>query len=99
MYEYLIGILIMAVVWALGFILRKDLRKAMIWSGVAYIIVITAWFFVLRFLYILGYIEVSITPDYWSPNTLLNIGKDYRRLCHRRCALYVFCRRYSNICL
>jgi len=74
MYEYLLGTLIMGIVWVLAFLPRKDLRKPMIWSGVAYIIAISVWFFALRFLFLLGYIDSSITPGYWHPNTLFNLG-------------------------
>ncbi len=75
MYEYLVGILIMAVIWALAFIPRKDLRRPMIWSGIAYIVAITVWFFALRSLFWLGYIDSSITPGYWHPDTLFGLGK------------------------
>lgn len=37
MYEYLIGILVLACIWVSAFVLRKDLRKPVVWSGVAYI--------------------------------------------------------------
>ena len=75
MYEYLIGVLILAVIWVIGFFTRKDLRKPMIWSGVTYIIIITIGFLVLKILSTFVDIGGQIVPDYWNPHTLFNLGR------------------------
>ena len=73
MYQYLVGIAIMFVAWALLFFIRKDLRKPMVWSGGFYIIIITLGFFF--YFFIPNDIARSITPGYWTPHTLFNLGQ------------------------
>ncbi len=75
MYEYLIGVLVIAIFWFLVFLLRKDLRKAMVLSGLIYMIVLiftfAVWWVLSHFIYLSG----SIIPDYWNPDTLFNLGR------------------------
>ncbi|MBI4134491.1 MAG: hypothetical protein HY471_00060 [Candidatus Sungbacteria bacterium] len=73
MYEYLVGCFILSAIWSVGFVLRKDLRRPMIWSGLAYIIVSTVLFVGLRTLAVFG-IGQTITPNYWNPKTLFNLA-------------------------
>src|SRR4030095_3474636 len=73
MYQYLMGTGLMAIAWALLFVSRKDLRKAMIWSGLFYFAVLTAAFIIAR----LTTIDATrdITPGYWAPPTLFDLGR------------------------
>lgn len=73
MYEYLTGIGIMFIVWVLFFVARKDLRKPMVWSGLFYIIILTIGFFALSF--VSRDPARAITPGYWQPYTLFNLGQ------------------------
>ena len=72
-YAYLMGTGIMFIVWAFFFILRKDLRRPMIWSGLFYIAILTIGFFIL--LFISNDPAQTITPGYWTPHTLLDLGQ------------------------
>lgn len=73
MLAYLVGTGIMGTVWLALFLLRKDLRKTMLWSGIFYISFLTIGF--------IGYRLVfddpvrSITPGYWEPPTLFDLGQ------------------------
>jgi hypothetical protein len=73
MYEYLIGCLILFIIWMIGFILRKDLRKPMIWSGIMYAFVMGILFILIKFFQYFGLITQTIVPGYWSPDTLFNL--------------------------
>jgi hypothetical protein len=72
MYQYLVGVSIMGAIWFIIFLLRKDLRKAMLWSGAFYIIILTVGFFAHSL--VADNPARAITPGYWTPHTLLNIG-------------------------
>jgi len=76
MYEYLVGDSIMGVVWVILFFVKKDLRKPMIWSGVIYFFAITIWYIGVMGILALQDMELSrtLTPGYWEPRTLFNIG-------------------------
>lgn len=73
MYEYLTGVLIMSALWIFFFLVRKDLRKAMLWSGAFYTILLTVVFWVRWFIY--HDPLRAITPGYWAPHTLFDLGK------------------------
>ncbi len=73
MYEYLAGIVIMFIVWTFFFIMRKDLRKVMVWSGIFYVIILTIGFFAHSL--ISNDPLRAITPGYWAPQTLFNLGQ------------------------
>ncbi len=75
MYEYLIGDLILGVVWLFAFLYRKDLRKSMVWSGFAYLIIISILYIVLKIVSLFVYLGEPIFPGYWYPNTLFGIGE------------------------
>ncbi len=62
-YAYLIGCLIFLVVWLLFFILRKDLRKEMIFGSILS----------LPF----GFSEYLWVPEYWNPPSLFNLISTY----------------------
>lgn len=63
----------MGAFWTILFFMRKDLRRAMLWSGVFYIVFLSIGF--------VGYRLVfddpvrSITPGYWAPDTLFDLGQ------------------------
>ncbi len=76
MYEYLIGIVILAVIWATLFKVRSDLRKPMIWSGLAYMIVIIGGFSLMKIASNAGLsFGPAVIPGYWNPDTLFNLGR------------------------
>ena len=75
MYEYLIGIAILAVVWAVCYFVRKDLRKPMIWSGFAYLFVIVSYFLIWRMTSFFIPLGQPIVPTYWNPDTLFDLGR------------------------
>ncbi len=73
MYAYLTGTLVLAIIFMCVFFARKDLRKVMIYSGSLYLILTTPCFFLLGL--INSDVAKSVTPGYWSPPTLFNIGQ------------------------
>lgn len=77
MYEYLSGCAILFIIWLWAFIIRRDLRKPMIWSGVFYLIINTLLFIIFKFFFLIGTLRNSstIVPGYWSPDTLFNLGR------------------------
>jgi len=58
-YAYFIGCFILFLVWFLFFVLRKDLRKEMIFGSLL----------ALPF----GFIECLLVPEYWNPPSLFNL--------------------------
>jgi hypothetical protein len=72
-HAYLIGDLVLMLVFCLVLILRQDLRRVMLYSGTLYLVITTPCFFILKFLS--SDIAKSVTPGYWSPPTLFNIGQ------------------------
>src|SRR3989338_6687054 len=76
MYEYLIGIAILAIIWAIFYFVRKDLRKPMIWSGLVYVFISAGFFFI--FFKIISqfiYLGEGFIPGYWNPDTLFDLGR------------------------
>jgi hypothetical protein len=75
MYPYLVGILILFVVWGILFLTRKDLRKPMVWTGILYTLLLTlgffAWWIISQFMYA----GLPLIPYYWNPETLFNLGR------------------------
>jgi len=72
MYEYLVGTFLLGAVWLVIFLLRKDLRHAMIWSAWFYVILLTVGFILLYIANINP--SVRINPGYWTPPTLFNLN-------------------------
>ncbi len=74
-YEYLIGTLSIGIIWAILFILRRDLRRPMLWSGAAYIAIISTiyltWLLTSPFIFW----GSPLVPDYWDPTALFNLGR------------------------
>lgn len=60
MYEYLIGSLLFAAVWLILYIIRKDLRKQMIFASLLCMP--------------LGLLEIFFIPWYWNPQRLFNLN-------------------------
>jgi hypothetical protein len=75
MYEYLVGTLIFGLFWLIGFTARKDLRKAILWNGLAYIVINLICRAEWKILSLLMYIGEPIIPSYWNPHTLFNLGR------------------------
>lgn len=73
LHAYLIGDIIIALLFGFVFYLRKDLRRVMIYSGFLYLLITTPCFFALKLLS--HDVAKSVTPGYWSPPTLFNIGQ------------------------
>ena len=73
-YEYLAGVTVLSLIWLICFLKRKDMRKPMIWSGLAYIL-FTIPFFILLIWIIPKFIYFGdpIYPEYWSSKTLFNL--------------------------
>lgn len=75
MYEYLIGSLLCGVIWLFLFVLKKDLRKPMVWTAAVYIlfsgIILSFWTLFRQFIYL----GEPIVPSYWFPPTLFDIGR------------------------
>ncbi len=63
----------MGACWAVMYWLRKDLRKAMVWSGIFYIAFLSVGFVAYRILF--DDPVRSITPGYWAPPTLFDLGQ------------------------
>ncbi len=75
MLEYLKGVLIGFIFWFILFFMRKDLRKPMLWTGLIYTLFSSGIFFMSYIISKFIYIGDFITPGYWHPNTLFNIGQ------------------------
>ena len=73
MYEYLAGTGIGALVWTGLFLVRKDLRRPMVWSGSFYVVLLSIGFAAYRVT--VNDPARSITPGYWAPPTLFNLGR------------------------
>ncbi len=71
MYQYLVGMAIAGFVWALFFVVRRDLRRTMLWGGLLYVALLSVGFVAYRLLF--HDVTRSITPGYWSPPTLLEL--------------------------
>jgi len=75
MYSYLIGCFILGAIWLTIFLFYKEFRKPMIFSGLAYMIILTIGFISLKILSLFTYVGGNVIPDYWNPNTLFNLGR------------------------
>lgn len=62
-YAYIFGCLILAVFWLLIFLIRKDLRREMIWASLLG----------LPF----GIIEFFFVPHYWNPESLFDLMRKF----------------------
>ncbi len=71
MYQYLAGTGLAGLVWLMIFLLRKDLRRAMVWGGTVYFVLLSIGFVVYR-LFMHDAVR-AINPGYWAPPTLFNL--------------------------
>ena len=75
MYEYLIGAIVFGIPFLLFLVLRKDLRKPMMWTAIVYIglsgTLVSFWYFLRQFVYL----GEPIVPSYWYPPTFFNLGR------------------------
>ena len=60
---YLLWVLLLGVIWVIAFLLDAGLRKKILWSSLI----------ALPF----GFGELYFIPNYWTPNTLLDLGIKY----------------------
>ncbi|MBI3034485.1 hypothetical protein HYY72_04990 [Candidatus Woesearchaeota archaeon] len=74
MYFYIYSMLTLGVVWLWVYSRRDDLKKLMVWGGVAYIILMVSTFFVLWLASLFINVNRLIIPLYWNPPTLFNMG-------------------------
>lgn len=63
----------MAVFWLIFLAARRDLWRAMLWSGRYYIVLLSFGFIVYRL--ITHDVARTITPGYWTPPTLFDLGR------------------------
>lgn len=71
-YAYLIGTGVLGLLWLVPFLMRKDLRPAMLWSAKFYIIILTIGFAVLWAAHISP--AYRINPGYWTPPSLFDLN-------------------------
>ena len=74
-YAYIVGLSIMGAAFAGLYWYRADLRRAMVWSGLAYFAVLSIGFLMLKIFFPDISPERSIIPGYWNPNTLFDLGR------------------------
>lgn len=75
MYEYVVGVVILFIIWLCMYWYRKDLRWPMVWSGLFYTIILLFLFLATWIGHNLGYIKDMVIPGYWDPDTILNLGR------------------------
>lgn len=64
MYEYLSWVVLLGIFWTIAYSLKPELRQKILWSSII----------ALPF----GLGELYFIPNYWTPQTLLNLGMRYR---------------------
>lgn len=74
-YAYFVGTLVLAAIFGAIYMRRKDLRKIMIYSGSAYVVLLTFGYIFLFYLSATHNSPRSITPGYWAPPTLFDLGR------------------------
>ncbi len=72
MYDYLVLVLLLGVLWVVLFYQRKDLRKVMLWTGTFYLIATILGFIVYKLMSTDPSREIN--PGYWSPPSLFNLN-------------------------
>ena len=73
--EYLLVMGIAGAIWITLFLVRTDLRKAMLWSGFYYTVILSAGFILLKIAVPHLSPEKAIVPGFWNPDTLFNLGR------------------------
>ncbi|MEK7107512.1 MAG: lycopene cyclase domain-containing protein [Patescibacteria group bacterium] len=73
--EYLAGIAMMAIVWLFFFLLRKDIRKEIVWGGYYYLSILSLGFILIKIFAPDIPAQMTITPGYWNPNTLFDLAR------------------------
>lgn len=75
-YEYLLGIVLMGLLWFLVFWIRKDLRKIIVWGSLSYLYLISFIFiFVTLISLFIDLGPIALNPIYWHPSTLFDLGR------------------------
>lgn len=72
-YAYLVGVIGLGIVFSLLCLVRKDLRRAMLYSGLFYLLFMSAVFVLLKMLS--SDPGKAITPGYWSPPSILDLNR------------------------
>jgi hypothetical protein len=73
--QYVVGVIILGFVWLPFYLLRKDLRKDMVWSGLYYLVILSLGFVLIKLVAPNMPPEQTIVPGYWDPDTLFNLGR------------------------
>lgn len=73
--QYVVGVLIMGLVWLLFYWYRPDLRKDMIWSGKYYFVILSVGFILIRIIAPNLPTKQTIVPGYWNPDSLFNLAR------------------------
>lgn len=74
MYEYLIGDFLFGLLWLFAFIKLKDMRRPIMWSSIACVVLLTV-LFILYLIFSFFGIGLPIYPDYWHPQTLFDLSR------------------------
>lgn len=75
MFEFAVGVFIFAFIWLIGFLLREDLRKPMIWSGLVYATLLLTVH--IMWLISKNFIDFgpNIVTGYWNPDTFFDLSR------------------------
>ena len=73
MYEFLVAVGILFVLWLVLFIYKKNLRKVMLFSGFLYALLLIPIFWIHKALSYFKEVHLY-NPDYWTPSTLFNLN-------------------------
>ena len=74
-YEYLVGGFILALIWSVFILFRKDLYQVMIWSSLWYFGLFVIGLIVLPLLNNIIPPEMTFNPGYWQPNSLWDLNR------------------------
>lgn len=75
MYEYLIGSLLVGLVWLILYSYNKRFRKEMMFGSLLYPLILIPLFLITKFLSYFIDITWRYVPDYFNPNSLLNLSR------------------------
>ncbi|KKU50139.1 MAG: hypothetical protein UY47_C0004G0002 [Parcubacteria group bacterium GW2011_GWB1_49_7] len=74
-YEYLVGGIILAVIWLTFIFIRRDLLKVMLWSSFGYFGLFIVGLIILPILNNFIPADRAFNPGYWNPNSLWDLNK------------------------
>lgn len=73
--HYVVGIIILGLVWLAFYVYRRDLRRDMVWSGMYYFLILSVGFMLIKIIAPNLPPEKTIVPGYWDPDTLFDLGR------------------------